>query len=229
MDWNIVWDNFPRLLDGLLVTVQITSLGVAIGSVIALALAVMHISNIAILKWPASTFILFVRGTPLLVQLFLIYYGSGQFRHELDAIGLWVYFRETYFCAVLALALNTGAYSAEIFIGSIKSVDKKQIEAGRAYGMSGLTLYQRIVFPQALRIAWSAYANEIIFIMQATSLVSIITLLDLTGIAGKIISKTFAVYEVYIAVALMYLAFTYTLVFVFSRIENYLRRHEDIR
>lgn len=229
MDWNIVWDNFPRLLDGLFVTVQITSLGVAIGSIIAVVLAMMHISNIAILKWPASTFVLFIRGTPLLVQLFLIYYGSGQFRHELDAIGLWTYFRETYFCAVLALALNTGAYSAEIFIGSIKSVDKKQIEAGRAYGMSGITLYRRVVFPQALRIAWSAYANEIIFIMQATSLVSIITLLDLTGVAGKIISKTFAVYEVYIAVALMYLAFTYTLVFIFSRIEKYLRRHERLR
>ncbi|MGH1426637.1 MAG: ABC transporter permease [Arenicella sp.] len=229
MDWNIVWDNFPRLLDGLFVTVQITSLGVAIGSIIAVVLAMMHISNIAILKWPASTFVLFIRGTPLLVQLFLIYYGSGQFRHELDAIGLWTYFRETYFCAVLALALNTGAYSAEIFIGSIKSVDKKQVEAGRAYGMSGITLYRRVIFPQALRIAWSAYANEIIFIMQATSLVSIITLLDLTGVAGKIISKTFAVYEVYIAVALMYLAFTYTLVFIFSRIEKYLRRHERLR
>ncbi len=229
MDWNIVWDNFPRLLDGLFVTVQITSLGVAIGSIIAVVLAMMHISNITILKWPASTFVLFIRGTPLLVQLFLIYYGSGQFRHELDAIGLWTYFRETYFCAVLALALNTGAYSAEIFIGSIKSVDKKQIEAGRAYGMSGITLYRRVIFPQALRIAWSAYANEIIFIMQATSLVSIITLLDLTGVAGKIISKTFAVYEVYIAVALMYLAFTYTLVFIFSRIEKYLRRHERLR
>ncbi len=229
MDWNIVWDNFPRLLDGLFVTVQITSLGVAIGSIIAVVLATMHISNIAILKWPASTFVLFIRGTPLLVQLFLIYYGSGQFRHELDAIGLWTYFRETYFCAVLALALNTGAYSAEIFIGSIKSVDKKQVEAGRAYGMSGITLYRRVIFPQALRIAWSAYANEIIFIMQATSLVSIITLLDLTGVAGKIISKTFAVYEVYIAVALMYLAFTYTLVFIFSRIEKYLRRHERLR
>jgi octopine/nopaline transport system permease protein/arginine/ornithine transport system permease protein len=92
--------------------------------------------------------------------------------------------------------------------------------------MSGVTLYRRIIFPQALRIAWSAYANEIIFIMQATSLVSIITLLDLTGVAGKIISKTFAVYEVYIIVALLYLAFTYLLVFLFSRVEKYLRRHE---
>ena len=226
MDWGIIGDNFPLLLNGLWVTVQITALGVAIGSVIALVLALMHISDIKVLKWPSSVFILFIRGTPLLVQLFLIYYGSGQFRHELDSIGLWTYFREAYFCAVLALALNTGAYSAEIFIGSIGSVDKKQIEAGRAYGMSGALLYRRIVFPQALRIAWSAYANEIIFIMQATSLVSIITLLDLTGIAGKVISRTFAVYEVYIAVALMYLSFTYLLVFLFSRVEKYLRRHE---
>lgn len=228
MDWNIVWEHFPRLLEGLWVTIQITCLGVAIGSVIAVTLAMMQISNVAVLKWPSSMFVLFIRGTPLLVQLFLIYYGSGQFRQELEAVGLWTYFRETYFCAVLALALNTGAYSAEIFIGSIKSVDKKQVEAGRAYGMSGFNLYKRIVFPQALRIAWSAYANEIIFIMQATSLVSIITLLDLTGIAGQIISRTFAVYEVYIIVALMYLAFTYSLIFMFSRIEKYLRRHERV-
>ena len=226
MDWQIVWQHFPRLLDGLYITIQITSLAVLIGLFIAIPLALMRLSNVAILRWPSSLIILFFRGTPLLVQLFLIYYGSGQFRHELDSIGLWTYFRETYFCAVLALALNTAAYSAEIFIGAIQSVDKKQVEAGRAYGMSGVTLYRRIVFPQALRIAWTSYANEIIFIMQATSLVSIITLLDLTGVAGQIISRTFAVYEVYIAIALMYLALTYSLVFIFSRIEKYLRRHE---
>ena len=226
MDWHIVSENLPRLFDGLWVTIQLTSLSVSIGLGIALVLALMHTSNIVFLKWPSSLIMLFFRGTPLLVQLFLVYYGSGQFRHELDEIGLWVYFRQTFFCAVLTLALNTGAYSAEILIGSIKSVDKKQVEAGRAIGMSGVMLYRRIILPQAMRIAWSAYANEIIFIMQATSLVSIITLLDLTGIAGKIISKTFAVYEVYIAVALMYLALTYFMAFMFSRIEKYLRKHE---
>ncbi len=226
MDWQVIGQNFPWLMEGLWVTIQLTFLAVFIGLLIALPLALMRGWSVGLVKWSSTSFTFFFRGTPLLVQLFLIYYGSGQFRHELEAIGLWTYFRETYFCAVLALALNTGAYSAEIFAGAIKSVDKKQVEAGRAYGMSGLKLYQRIIIPQAFRIAWNAYANEIIFIMQATSLVSIITLLDLTGVAGRIISKTFAVYEVYIFIALLYLVITYTLVFTFSKIEKHLRRHE---
>jgi len=124
------------------------------------------------------------------------------------------------------LALNTAAYSAEIFSGAIRSVDKNQIEAGRAVGMTSLVLYRRIVLPQAMRIGWTSYSNEIIFIMQATSLVSIITVLDLTGVAGRIISKTFAIYEVYIAIALMYLVITYTMVFIFSRLEKRLNRHK---
>ncbi len=226
MDWSVIWDNFPALMDGFWLTLELTVLSVTIGLALAILLALMKLSSIPALRLPSEAIILFFRGTPLLVQLFLIYHGSGQFRHELDAIGLWGYFREAYFCAVLALALNTAAYSAEIFAGGIRAVDKKQIEAGRAFGMSGYKLYQRIIFPQAIRLSWNAYGNEIIFIMQATSLVSIITLLDLTGIGGKIISKTFAVYEVYIAIALLYLALTYTFVFIFSRIEKHLHRYE---
>jgi octopine/nopaline transport system permease protein/arginine/ornithine transport system permease protein len=155
-----------------------------------------------------------------------VYYGSGQFRQELDSIGLWTYFREAHFCAIFVLALNTAAYSSEIFSGAIRSVDRNQMEAGRAVGMTTFILYRRIVLPQALRIGWTGYSNEIIFIMQATSLVSIITVLDLTGVAGRIISKTFAIYEVYIAIALMYLAITYTMVFIFSRLEKRLNRHK---
>ncbi len=226
MSWYVVWENFAWLMEGFWVTVQLTSTSVFIGLFIALFLAIMKLSPIIIYRWPAETIIFFFRGTPLLVQLFLVYYGSGQFRHELDAIGLWTYFREGYFCAVFVLALNTAAYSSEIFAGAIKSVDKKQIEAGKAFGMSRWKLYQRIILPQAIRIGWTGYINEIIFIMQATSLVSIITVLDLTGVAGRIISKTFAIYEVYIAIAIMYLVITYTLVFIFSRLEKRLNRHQ---
>ena len=182
--------------------------------------------NASVLSLACRDHHLFFRGTPLLVQLFLVYYGSGQFRDELDSIGLWSLFREAYFCAIFVLALNTAAYSAEIFSGAIRSVDKNQIEAGRAVGMTSLVLYRRIVLPQAMRIGWTSYSNEIIFIMQATSLVSIITVLDLTGVAGRIISKTFAIYEVYIAITLMYLVITYSMVFIFSRLEKRLNRHK---
>lgn len=226
MNWQVVSDNFPALLSGFWLTVQLTTLAVSIGFLIAIALSLLKMSRYLPLKWLSESIVFFFRGTPLLVQLFLIYYGSGQFRDFFELLGLWEYFREAYFCAVLTLALNTGAYSAEIFYGAMKGVDKGEIEAGKAFGMSNITLYRWIIFPNALRISWTSYGNEIIFIMQATSLVSVITLLDLTGVAGRIISKTFAIYEVYIAVALIYLVITYTMVYAFGRIEKYLRRHE---
>jgi len=215
----------PRLLDGFWVTIGITSLSVLIGLMLAVPVALMRLSNFKILKWPSYVFIFYFRGTPILVQLFLVYYGSGQFRVELTELGLWQYFRGAYFCAVFTLTLNTCAYTSEIFRGAIKSVSVGVIEAGRACGMSGVLLYRRVILPQALRIAWPAYGNEIIFLMQASSLVSIITLLDLTGVARRIISETFAVYEVYILVALLYLIITYILAFIFKRIERYLQRH----
>jgi len=226
MDWQVLIDYFPLMISGLWLTFKLTFLAVVIGLLIALPLTMMKLSRVTMLRLLSESIVFFFRGTPLLVQLFLIYYGSGQFRQTLDAIGLWSYFREAFFCAVLALSLNTAAYVTEIFAGAIKHVDKKQVEAGIALGLSKWILYRIIVLPQALRIAWNSYANEIIFIMQATSLVSIITLLDLTGVAGRVVSKTFAVYEIYSVVALLYIAITYGLVFVFKRVENYLQRHE---
>jgi len=193
--------------------------------VVSCAVALMRLSSYKILQWPSYFFVFYFRGTPLLVQLFLVYYGSGQFRVELTELGLWSYFREAYFCAVFTLTLNTCAYTAEILRGAIQSVPKGEIEAGRACGMSGVLLYRRIILPSALRTAWPAYGNEVIFLMQASSLVSIITLLDLTGVARRIISETFAVYEVYLLVAAAYLVITYVLVFVFKRVETHLQRH----
>lgn len=225
MNFDMIMTYMPRLLEGLWVTLGITGLSVLIGLILAIPVALMRLSSYKVLQWPSYFFVFYFRGTPLLVQLFLVYYGSGQFRLELTELGLWGYFREAYFCAVFTLTLNTCAYTAEIFRGAIQSVPKGEIEAGRACGMSGVLLYRRIILPSALRSAWPAYGNEVIFLMQASSLVSIITLLDLTGVARRIISETFAVYEVYLLVAVAYLGITYLLVFLFKRIENYLQRH----
>jgi His/Glu/Gln/Arg/opine family amino acid ABC transporter permease subunit len=225
MSWEMLWGYMPRLLDGFWVSIGITGLSVLIGLAFAIPLALMRLSKWKLLTWPSYLFVFYFRGTPLLVQLFLVYYGSGQFRMELTEIGLWGYFREAYFCAVLTLTLNTCAYTAEILRGAIQSVPKGDIEAGRACGMSGSLLYRRVIMPSAMRIAWPAYGNEVIFLMQASSLVSIITLLDLTGVARRIISETFAVYEVYLLVAVLYLLITYCLTFLFKRIELRLQRH----
>jgi len=225
MELNVVWDNLPKLLQGAQLTLEITLLSLLIGLLIAVPVALLRLSKHPLLWAPAYAYILYFRGTPLLVQLFLIYYGSGQFRIELTDLGLWGLFREAYFCAVLALTLNTGAYTAEILRGAIQAVPEGDIEAARACGMGRALMYRRIILPKALRLAWPMYGNEVVFLMQATSLVSVITLLDLTGVAGRIISKTFAVYEIYLTTALLYLAITYVIVFLLKRVEQRLNRH----
>ncbi len=220
MDFDIVIRSLPRLLNGALITLQITALGVLLGFFLAVPLSLMRVSKNRLLSLPAYGFIFYFRGTPLLVQIFLIYYGSGQFQEFLSQIGLWKFFREAYFCSVLSLTLNTAAYSAEIFRGGIEAVPYGEIEAAKACGMSGTLLQRRIILPKALRIAWPAYTNEVIFLLQASSLVSIITVMDITGVARVIAARSFAFYELFLTAAILYLILVYGLLFVFKRIEN---------
>ena len=225
MDLQVIVDYFPNLLGGLWLTVEITAYALLIGFVVAVPVAMMRVSRNVVLRAPVLAYIFFFRGTPLLVQIFLIYYGSGQFRPELQEIGLWHLFREAYFCALLTLVLNTGAYTAEIFRGAIQAVPHGEVEAARACGMSGWLLYRRIVLPKALRLALPAYSNEVVFLFQSTSLVSIITLMDLTGVARVIVARTFDVYEIYITAGLLYLVVTYGVLWVFRIVEHRLSGH----
>ena len=222
---DIVLNSLPQLMSGTWITIQITFLSVLIGFFLAVPAALMRVSPNPLLNVPAQAFILYFRGTPLLVQIFLIYYGSGQFREFLTTIGLWQLFREAYFCAVLSLTLNTGAYTAEILRGAIQAVPWGEIEAGRAMGMSRFLLLRRIILPKAFRLAWPAYTNEVVFLLQASSLVSIITIMDITGVARVIASRSFAIYELYITAAIFYLVLVYGLLFVFRRIERRITRH----
>jgi len=225
MDWDLIAKSLPQLLDGTWLTIEITALSVALGLVLALPLALGRLSRNPLIQGPVYAFVFFFRGTPLLVQLFLIYYGSGQFVSELRAVGLWGLFREGYFCGVLTLTLNTAAYTAEIFRGAIQAVPRGEVEAARACGMSGTLLYRRIVLPKAFRNAFPAYTNEVIFLLQATSLVSIITLMDLTGVASTIAARSFAFYELYLLAAAFYLVLVYALLFVFKRVEHRIFGH----
>ena len=225
MDFQVIIDNFPRLLEGLWLTLEITAISLVLGGILALPLALMRVSKNPLVWMPTYGFIFFFRGTPLLVQIFLIYYGGGQFRPVLQELGLWVFFREAYFCALLTLTLNTAAYSAEIFRGAIQAVTHGEVEAARACGMSGWLLYRRIVLPKAFRMALPAYSNEVVFLFQSTSLVSIITLMDLTGIARVVVARTFDVYEIYITAGLIYLAVTYGILGVFRKTEHHLSGH----
>ena len=225
MDLEIVQESLPRLFQGTLITIEVTAISVMIGLCLAVPLSLMRVSRNPLLWMPVYGFIFYFRGTPLLVQIFLIYYGSGQFQNFLSQVGLWTFFREAHFCAILSLTLNTAAYTAEILRGAIQAVPFGEIEAARACGMSGSLLYRRIILPKAFRLAWPAYTNEVVFLLQATSLVSIITLMDITGVARVIAARTFAFYELFITAAAIYLALVYGVLFIFRRFENRLLRH----
>lgn len=189
-------------LTGLSMTVQLTVLSLLIGFFIAWPLALMLMARQRPhIYWPARSFVYYMTGTPMLTQLFLVYFGLGQFEMVRESV-LWPVLREPYWCALIAFSLNTAAYSAEIFRGAMANTATGEIDAARAFGMDGLRLWWRILAPSAFRRALPAYGNELIFLMHSTSLASIITLLDLTGAARESARGTFAFSESYfIAIA----------------------------
>jgi octopine/nopaline transport system permease protein len=224
IDLAFISDAFQKLLAGLPLTLQLALLSTALGALLALALAAMRVSGIAILDATARLYVFALRGTPLLVQIFLIYYGLGQFRAIRMSV-LWPFLREPYWCAILALTLNTAAYASEIVRGGLVSVPRGEIEAARACGMSRLLVFRRIVLPLALRQALPAYGNELIIMIKATSLASIITLMEITGIAAKLVSETYRVIEVFVVAGTLYLAINFVLTRIVMAFEYRLTPH----
>ena len=210
MNWQLMWDSLPTLLAGVPMTLQLVVLAELLGLGVATGTALMRLSGNRALDWIARAYVFVFRGTPLLVQIFLIYYGLGQFAPVRESI-LWPILREPYWCAIIALMLNTGAYTAEILRGAIQSVPQGQVEAARACGMGRFLLFRRIIVPIAVRQALPAYGNEVILMIKASSLASTITLLEVTGIARKIIAQTFAVFEIFLVAGAIYLALNFTL------------------
>lgn len=205
MNFELMKESFPRLIGGVPETLVLVAISLALGFVLAVLFGQMRLGSSPFLTWPARAYIYVFRSTPLLVQIYLIYYGSGQFKHFLKDIHAWWFFREAWCCAISALALNTGAYTAEIIRGGIQSVSAGEIEAGRAIGMGPLTLFRRVIFPLAIRQALPAYGNEIILMVKSSSLASTITILEITGIAKKIIAATYAPVEVFVIAGSIYL------------------------
>jgi len=224
VNFALMWESIPRLLGGLVLTLQLVSTSLLLGLVVATCVALMRLSPYRALSWPASGFVFVFRGTPLLIQIYLIYYGLGQFV-ELRQSFLWTFLREPFWCAILAFTLNTGAYTSEIIRGSVQSVPVGQIEAARAFGMDRLQLLRRIVFPVAIRQALPAYGNEIMLMVKATSLASTITLMEVTGIARSIISRTFEPVEVFIVAGSIYLAINFVVSRAIRRWEHRLSAH----
>jgi len=216
MNFELMIETFPKLLSGLNLTIQLVTISLFLGFCLAVGLALLRLSNNTFLSFFAKTYTFYFRGTPLLVQIFLIYYGIAQFEIIRESF-VWSFFKEAYWCGILALTLNTCAYSSEIIRGGIQSVPFGQIESAKSVGMSGFLLYRRIILPIAFRQALPAYGNEMILMVKATSLVSTITLMEVTGIARLIIAKTFSPVEVFIVAGLIYL----TINFIITRLVNF--------
>lgn len=210
MNIDMILSALPALLSGAWVTVQLVVLSLALGFVLALFVAFGRLSSNRVISGVTGAYVFLFRSTPLLVQIFLIYYGLGQFAGIRESF-LWPVLREAYWCAVIALTLNTAAYTGEILRGGIQAVPFGQIEAARALGMSRPLLYRRIVLPQALRTILPAYGNEMIQMVQATSLASAITLIELTGAARTIASRSFQPVEMFIIAGAIYLVMTFAI------------------
>lgn len=223
-DYVLIFYSLPDLLRGLLMTLQLVVAALAIGLVLTVPLALLRVSKNRWVWMPVYGYTYLFRGTPLLIQLFLIYYGLGQFDWIKETF-LWTFFREAYWCCLTAFTLNTAAYSTEILRGAIQNVPHGEIEAARACGMSKLLLYRRIVLPRAFRIMLPAYSNEVISMLQSSAIASVVTLMDLTGVARVIIARTFAPYEIFITIAVIYLAITYLIDFGFRGVEHRLSGH----
>lgn len=224
MDWAFLWEAARTIVPGIPTTLQLMALSVALGFVLACMLAAMRLSGVFVLDWIARLYVFVFRGTPLAIQMFLIYFGLAQFP-EIRQSFLWPFLREPYWCAVFALMLNTAAYSSEIVRGGLMSVPHGQVEAGRAVGMSRFTLFRRIVAPIALRQALPGYSNEVILMVKATSLASMVTLLEVTGLAARLISQTYRVIEVFVIAALVYLTLNFLITRAVAALEWWLSPH----
>ena len=223
-DLPLIVDSIPKMLMGIGLTFQLLFLSAVLGLALAILLLLMRISGRWYLAAPTMMYIYIFRGTPILVQIFIIYYGLPQLDFVRDSI-FWPILREPFGCAILALTLNTGAYVSEILRGGVLGVDRGLKEAGAALGLSVRHRFIYITSPIAIRLALPAYSNDVISLMKSTALASTITLLDMMGIARTIVAETYAPYEVFISLMFIYLIITWIIQRTFVWIEKRMSRH----
>ena len=208
MDFYIMIVSLPKLLSAAVVTLKLLSLSLFFGMLIGLFFAILRLNKNPIVNKFAYGYSYVFRGTPLLVQIFIIYFGLGQIEYFRSTF-LWVIFKEPYWCAIIAFALNTGAYTSEILRSAFQTIKPGIIEAGKSLGISSKIIFYKIQIPVAIRQSLPAYGNEIILMMKGTSLASTVTLMDITGVAKYIISTTFKPIEVFIVAGSIYLFMTF--------------------
>ncbi len=214
----------PRYFSGIWVSLQLVVISISIGAVLSLPIALGRLSKNRIASSLAYGYVYFFRGTPLIAQLFLIYYGLGSFREQMETLGLWGFFRDAWNCALFAFTLNTAAYQAEILRGAIESVPRGQHEGASALGLTRLQAFWKIILPQAMIVALRPYGNEIILMIKGSAIVAIVTVFDLMGETRRAFSRTFD-FQTYIWAAVFYLVIVEALRNVWALLEDRLTRH----
>jgi octopine/nopaline transport system permease protein len=228
MDFTFIASTLRTLLAALPVTLALFSLSLVIGGFLALGMVWMRVHQNPLLRNFAKGYIFIFRGSPLMIQLFLIFYGLGQFgviRHSFA----WPALREPFVCAVLALSLCTAGYTAEIFRAGLRAVPPREIEAARAIGMSGSLLVRRILAPIAFRHALPAYSTEVVMMVKSTALASLVTVWDVTGVAQRLIAQTYRTMEVFLCAALIYLTLNFVILQAMAYWEHRLSPHKRAR
>lgn len=226
MKWAIVFqpENLALYGEGIITTLSLLVSSLVIGGILALIMAILLTERWRTLRWLVTAYTYVFRGTPLLIQVYLIYYGLGQLewiQARWDEVWPWTHFKEPAFCAILALSLNTAAYTAEMLAGAIRETPAGEIEAAQAYGMSHWQVMRAIVIPSALRRSLPAYGNEVIMMLQTTSLASAVpSLIDVTSAASRVYSKFYLPFEAYLFAAFIYLLMTFSLSAIFKSLEH---------
>ena len=226
MDFQAIFSNLLLYLDGLATTVELVVISLIIGLLVAVPIGLLASRKTPLVTFAPKAFIYFFRGTPLIVQMYMIYYGAGQFEPLRESF-LWPLFKEAYACALIAFSLNTAAYTAEILRGAILTTPYGEIEAGRASGMSGWLILRRIILPSSFRRALPAYGNEVIFMLHGSALAGVITIIDLFGAARVVNSRHFVPFESFITAGIFYLILTFAIIWLFRRLE--FRWHKHLR
>ncbi len=222
--FSILADNWRDYLSGTWLTIQLVTISAIAGFLLAVPLALARLAANPLLRGAATSYSLFFRGTPLLVQIFLIYFGLGQFGIIRSSF-LWPFLREAYVCALITFALNTAAYSAEVIRGGILAVPRGEVEAARACGMSLFKTYRLVILPRAFSIVLPAYSNEVIILMKGTALASTITLMELMGQAQFIASNTYLPIQTFVIAGVIYYLLTLTISSIFSVLERRYNRY----
>lgn len=220
MDFSPIFANAGLYLGGLVTTMQLVFWALAIGLAFAIPLAVMRMSGNPLVNGPVWAYTYFFRGTPLLVQMFLLYYGLGQMQFMIELSQSLTFLKDAYWYALTAFTLNTCAYTTEIIRGAISGTPYGEIEAARACGMSKTQTYRRVILPSAFRRALPAYSNEVIFMLHGSAIASVITIIDLTGAARIVASRYYNPFEAFIAVGVLYFCVTFALVAGFKQLEK---------